>query len=69
MYADLLGKKVARLFPTDALAHGLSRLDMNHVQESQAGLARLKERNPTKNLVSLPDLAGLKCLMRACHEL
>jgi hypothetical protein len=59
-YAGLLAKKVARLFPTDALAHRLSQVRIGDILKEHAGLAELRSLNPNSPVVGARDFDALK---------
>lgn len=59
-YADLLVKKISRLFPTDALAHRLSQVKVGDVLREHAGLAELRRLNPNTPVVGSRDFGVLK---------
>ena len=59
-YADLLVKKVSRLFPTDALAHRLTQVRVGDVLKEHAGLAELRKLNPNAPVVGTRDFDHLK---------
>lgn len=60
VYADLLIKKIARLFPTDALAHRLSQVKVADVLKEHTGLAGLRRLNPNTPLIGTRDFDALK---------
>ena len=59
-YAELLTKKMARLFPTDALAHRLTQVKIADVLREHAGLAELRRLNPNAPVVGARDFDALK---------
>ena len=59
-YAELLSRKVARLFPTDALAHRLGNVEVASVVADDAGLRALRALNPGVPIVGAVDFGALK---------
>jgi hypothetical protein len=60
VYAELLIKKIARLFPTDALAERLRQVKVGDVLKEHAGLAELRKLNPNSPVVGARDFDALK---------
>ncbi len=59
-YAELLEKKVQRLFPTDALSHRLARASAPEALARNAELDRLRELNPGGPLLAARDFGALE---------
>ena len=59
-YADLLTKKVAKLFPVDALVHHLGQENLDVVLQGHANLSALRQLNPDQPIIRLADFDRLK---------
>lgn len=59
-YARLLAKKVESLFPHNALAHRLGKVDVNAILKEHSGLSELRTLNPDVPIVNAGDFDTLK---------
>lgn len=59
-YADLLARKIERLFPKDALARRLSQVKLGDVLREHTDLAELRRLNPNVPVLSARNFEALK---------
>ena len=59
-YADLLARKAARLFPTDALAHRLGQVEVAGIVAGGGRFGALRALNPGVSIAGAASLDGLR---------